>query len=48
LAGKSAEDKFELNVSQLVIDEVRAGDAQVARQRLELVQDLPLLGRTWP
>ncbi len=34
---------FELYVSQYVIDEVSAGDPEAARQRLEVLADLPLL-----
>jgi len=37
---------FDLYVSQLVLDEVRAGDPEVARRRVALVADLPLLDLT--
>jgi hypothetical protein len=35
--------KFELHISQLVIDEAGAGDAEAARERLKMLRDLPLL-----
>src|SRR5439155_18750707 len=34
---------FELFVSQLVLDEISAGDAAAASRRLEVLADLPLL-----
>ena len=34
---------FQLYISQLVIDEASAGDPVVARERLKVLQDLPLL-----
>jgi hypothetical protein len=37
---------FRLYVSQLVIDEASAGDPAAARQRLKVLQDLPLLDIT--
>lgn len=37
---------FDLYVSQLVIDEVGAGDAGVARERLRIVREFPLLDIT--
>lgn len=36
-------DKYELVTSQLVIDEAGAGDPTAARERLVLLDDLPLL-----
>jgi hypothetical protein len=39
-------DAFQLYLSQLVIDEVSAGDPAVARERLKTVRDLPLLDIT--
>lgn len=39
-------DAFELYVSQLVIDEVAAGDPQAAAQRLEVLEGVQLLGMT--
>ncbi len=35
--------KFDLYVSELVIQEVRAGDALLAGQRLEILRDVPIL-----
>jgi hypothetical protein len=35
--------KFDLYVSELVLQEVRAGDARLASQRLEMLQDIPIL-----
>ncbi len=37
---------FELYVSQLVVDEVSAGDPLAARERLKMLRDLPLLDIT--
>src|SRR5580698_6235117 len=37
---------FQLYISQLVIDEASAGDPTAARQRLKILQDLPLLNIT--
>lgn len=37
---------FDLYISQIVIDEVQAGDPDAARRRLDLVADLPLLDVT--
>jgi predicted nucleic acid-binding protein len=37
---------FQLYISQLVVDEVSAGDPVAARARLKVVQDLPLLDIT--
>ena len=37
---------FQLYVSQLVIDEASAGDPAAARERLKVLQDLPLLDIT--
>jgi len=34
---------FDLYISQVVLDEVAQGDAEIAAQRLELLQDVPLL-----
>ena len=39
-------DKFQLYLSQLVIDEVSAGDPAAARERLKTLRDLPLLDIT--
>jgi len=39
-------DAFQVYLSQLVIDEVSAGDATAARERLKLLRDLPLLDIT--
>ena len=39
-------DAFQLYLSQLVIDEVSAGDAGAARERLKSLRDLPLLDIT--
>jgi hypothetical protein len=38
---------FQLYISQLVIDEVGAGDPAAARDRLRVLQDLPLLDITF-
>jgi hypothetical protein len=37
---------FQLYISQLVIDEAGAGDPAAARDRLKMIQDLPLLDIT--
>lgn len=37
---------FDLYVSQLVLDEVRAGDPEVAQRRVALLANFPLLGIT--
>jgi predicted nucleic acid-binding protein len=37
---------FDIYISQLVLDEAGAGDAQAARDRLEVLQTLPLLDLT--
>lgn len=34
---------FDLYISQVVLDEVAQGDAEIAAQRLEVLQDVPLL-----
>ena len=39
-------DAFEMYISQFVLDEATAGDAEMARQRLELLRPLPLLDIT--
>ena len=39
-------DTFQLYISQLVVDEVSAGDPVAARERLKALQDLPLLDIT--
>jgi len=39
-------DSFDLYISQLVLDEVSAGDPVAARERLKPIQDLPLLDIT--
>src|SRR5665213_2141758 len=39
-------DTFQLYLSQLVIDEVSAGDSAAARERLKTPRDLPLLDIT--
>ena len=36
-------DKFELYVSELVVDEISRGDASMARKRSDLVEGVPLL-----
>jgi len=36
-------DKVELFVSQTVLEEAAAGDQEAARQRLSIIEDLPLL-----
>lgn len=38
-----ARSNFELFVSELVLEEIRAGDPTVSARRLELVKDLPVL-----
>ena len=43
---ESRRDIFELYLSQLVIDEVSAGDPAAARERLKALRDLPLLDIT--
>jgi hypothetical protein len=37
---------FQLYISQLVVDEASAGDPVAARERLKVLQDLPLLDIT--
>jgi predicted nucleic acid-binding protein len=37
---------FQLYISQLVVDEASAGDPGAARERLKVIQDLPLLDIT--
>ena len=39
-------DAFRLYISQLVVDEARAGDPDAARERSRVVQDVPLLDIT--
>ena len=39
-------DAFQLYVSQLVIDEISAGDPSAARERLKTLRDFPLLDIT--
>ena len=39
-------DTFQVYISQLVVDEASAGDPVAARERLKVVQDLPLLDIT--
>ena len=36
-------DQFELYISQTVLDEVARGDTEIARKRLEILSDFPLL-----
>jgi hypothetical protein len=38
-----ARNRFELYLSEAVLEEIRAGDAEVAARRLELVRGLPVL-----
>ena len=40
---ESRRSEFDLYVSELVVQEVRAGDALLAGQRLELLRDVPIL-----
>ena len=40
---KTRRQKFDLYVSELVLTEARAGDVQIAQQRIELIEGLPLL-----
>lgn len=40
---KNARNELELVVSEAVLDEVRAGDPEIAERRLELVSPLPVL-----
>ena len=40
---ESRRSNFELYVSELVVQEVRAGDAVLADQRLEILQGVPIL-----
>ena len=40
---RNAPSRFDLFVSQLVLDEIRRGDSQVAQRRLELLGDVPVL-----
>jgi len=43
---KKRRDTFHLYISQLVVDEASAGDPVAARERLKVVQDLPLMDIT--
>ena len=43
---QSVPGRFELYVSQAVLAEIRSGDLAAVSRRLELVQDLPILGLT--
>ncbi|MGD9855498.1 MAG: type II toxin-antitoxin system VapC family toxin [Planctomycetaceae bacterium] len=38
--------QFDLCISQIVLDEVSDGDARASNDRLQILQDLPLLGLT--
>nr|MDQ2901614.1 DNA-binding protein [Acidobacteriota bacterium] len=40
---ESRRAEFDLYVSELVVQEVRAGDAQLANRRLELLTNIPVL-----
>lgn len=40
---ESRRNNFALHISQTVLDEVAQGDAEIAVQRVEILQDLPLL-----
>lgn len=40
---ESRRSNFDLYVSELVVQEVRAGDALLAGQRLEILRDVPIL-----
>jgi hypothetical protein len=40
---ESRRSNFELYTSELVVREVRAGDATLASQRLEILRDIPML-----
>ena len=37
-------NQFTLYISQVVLDEVARGDAEIATKRLEILRDFPLLG----
>ena len=39
----SRRDRFELFISQTVIEEIAAGDSEAAQQRLAVIESLPLL-----
>jgi hypothetical protein len=39
-------NRFEIYISQLVLDEAKAGDAEAARDRMKAIGDLPLLDIT--
>ena len=41
-------DAFEICISQFVVDEASAGDADAARERMEVLKPLPLLDITEP
>jgi hypothetical protein len=41
-----ARNRFDLFLSEAVLEEIRAGDSEVAAKRMEVVQDLPVLGLT--
>lgn len=40
---ESRSHEFTLYISQIVLDEVAQGDAEIAAKRLEIIQNLPLL-----
>lgn len=39
-------DAFEMYISQLVVDEAKAGDADAVRERMKVIESLPLLDIT--
>jgi hypothetical protein len=40
---ESRRSNFELYISELVVQEVRAGDSLLANQRMEIIRDIPIL-----
>lgn len=45
---RTRQDAFDICISQFVVDEASAGDAEAARERLEVLQPFPLLDITQP
>jgi hypothetical protein len=44
---KKRKSSFEICISQLVVDEVKAGDDEAARERLKVIDGMPLLDITY-
>ena len=44
---KKRKSSFEICISQLIVDEVKAGDDEAARERLKVIDGMPLLDITY-